>query len=460
MMKFTSSDMRLTELGGRSRPPAVAGYFYPAERVQLEATLTSMLAEAGTEGGAPKALIAPHAGYVYSGPVAARAYALLAGARYRIRRVVLLGPAHRVYVRGLALPSVQRFDTPLGSVPLDDEAVRRLRALPQVEVSDAAHEAEHSLEVHVPFLQHLLDDFTLVPLVVGEATPEEVAEVLQTLWGGDDTLIVISTDLSHYHDYATARRIDAATSAAIEHLEFESIGPEQACGCMPLRGLLHLCRKTGLRVRRLDLRNSGDTAGSRDRVVGYGAYAVEAASPLVEHAETLLEVARTSIESGLSGRGIRALDGTAFAPTLRQRRAAFVTLTISEQLRGCMGTTEARSALVSAVAESAFNAAFRDPRFPALTQGEYDVVTIGISVLSHPQPLAFASESDLLKQLVPGIHGLIIERGERRATFLPGVWESLPQSREFLDQLKRKAGLADAEVPERAWVYTAESVHR
>ncbi|HEY7841614.1 MAG TPA: AmmeMemoRadiSam system protein B [Gammaproteobacteria bacterium] len=458
-MKFTSSDTRLTELGGRSRPPAVAGYFYPAEGTRLEATLAAMLAEAGTEGAAPKALIAPHAGYVYSGPVAARAYALLAGARQRIRRVVLLGPAHRVYVRGLALPSVQRFDTPLGSVPLDEEAVRRLRALPQVEVSDTAHAAEHSLEVHVPFLQHLLDDFTLVPLVVGEATPEEVAEVLQLLWGGEETLIVISTDLSHYHDYATARHIDAATSAAIERLDLESIGPEQACGCMPLRGLLHLCRKTGLRVRRLDLRNSGDTAGSRDRVVGYGAYAVDAAPALAEHADTLLRVARTSIENGLSGRGLRSPDATAYAPTLRQRRAAFVTLTVADQLRGCMGTTEARTALVNAVAESAFNAAFRDPRFPTLTQAEYGAVAIGISVLSHPLPLAFASESELLGQLVPGIHGLIIERGERRATFLPGVWESLRQSREFLDQLKRKAGLADAEVPERAWVYTTESVH-
>jgi hypothetical protein len=457
-MRFTSGDTRLTDLAGRSRPAAVAGYFYPAEPAQLEATLAAMLAEAGPAGAAPKALIAPHAGYIYSGPVAARAYAMLAGARDRIRRVVLLGPAHRVYVRGLALPSVQRFETPLGSIALDIEAMQRLRSLPQVKVSDAPHAAEHSLEVHLPFLQYLLDDFTLVPLVVGDASPEEVAGVLEALWGGAETLVVISTDLSHYHDYETARRLDAATSAAIEKLDLEAIGSEQACGCMPLRGLLQLCRQSGLRLRRLDLRNSGDTAGPRDRVVGYGAWAVDAPAGLARHADSLIRVARSSIEKGLSGRAPGPLDPRAFAPALRERRSAFVTLTKAERLRGCIGTTEARLELVNAVSESAYNAAFRDPRFPPLTRAEFNAVAISISVLSRPLPMAFESEMDLLRQLRPGTHGLIIARGERRATFLPAVWEGLPQPREFLDQLKRKAGMTALEVPERAWTYTAESV--
>jgi hypothetical protein len=458
-MKFASSDIRLTELAGRSRPAAVAGYFYPAEPAQLEATLAAMLAQAGTAGPAPKALIAPHAGYIYSGPVAARAYATLTGARGRIRRVVLLGPAHRVHVRGLALPSVQRFETPLGSIPLDAEAMGRLRSLPQVCVKDAAHESEHSLEVHLPFLQYLLEDFRLVPLVVGDATPEEVDEVLELLWGGEETLIVISTDLSHYHSYEVARTLDAATSTAIENLDLESIGPEQACGCMPLRGLLHLCKRANLRVRRLDLRNSGDTAGPRDRVVGYGSYAVNTTAGLREHADSLLEVARTSIKRGLSGQPPASPDPAEFAPLLRQRRSAFVTLTIGKQLRGCIGTTEARSALVNAVAEAAYNAAFRDPRFPPLTSTEFEALAISISVLSAPQALSFRSEVELLQQLQPGVHGLIIEAGERRATFLPAVWEGLPQPQEFLEQLKSKAGLATGEVPERAWTYTAESLH-
>ena len=222
----------------------------------------------------PKALIVPHAGYVYSGPVAASAYARLRSARGRIRRVVLLGPSHRVGFRGLALSGADWFETPLGRIAVDHEAEAALHGLPSVQVLPRAHAEEHSLEVHLPFLQQVLDEFTLVPIVVGESTPAEVAEVLERLWGGDETLIVISSDLSHYHDYETARARDAATSRSIEALRYEDIDAGDACGRGPVSGLLHYARDHGLRVQTLDLRNSGDTAGARDRVVGYGAWAV------------------------------------------------------------------------------------------------------------------------------------------------------------------------------------------
>ncbi|MDJ0849788.1 MAG: AmmeMemoRadiSam system protein B [Myxococcota bacterium] len=222
--------------------------------------------------GVPKALIAPHAGYVYSGPVAGSAYALLAGQRDVVTRVVLLGPAHRVYVRGLAAPDADAFATPLGDVPVDAAALARVLALPQVETLDAAHAEEHSLEVHLPFLQELLGDFTLVPLVVGDASPMQVEEVLELLWGGPETLLVVSSDLSHYHDYATARRLDADTSRAIESLAPEAIGGEQACGRIPVQGLLLAAQRRGLEAVAVDVRSSGDTAGPRDSVVGYGAY--------------------------------------------------------------------------------------------------------------------------------------------------------------------------------------------
>jgi len=260
---------------GGVRFPAVAGMFYPADARRLRATVDAYLSDSAVPGTAPKALIVPHAGYVYSGPVAASGYALLKSARERIRRVVLLGPAHRVPFRGLALSSARTFGTPLGDIPIDLEAVERLRQLPQVRVFDAAHAEEHSLEVHLPFLQQVLASFTLVPLVVGEARAEEVAEVLDLLWGGEETLVVVSSDLSHYHDYETARRMDAATSHAIEALRHEDIGFDDACGRIPLSGLLLVARRRGLHARALDLRNSGDTAGSRDRVVGYGAYVVD-----------------------------------------------------------------------------------------------------------------------------------------------------------------------------------------
>lgn len=256
------------------RSPAVAGTFYPADPAALAEAVSRFMAEAGDAAGQspPKAVIAPHAGYVYSGPVAASAYARLAPLRGRISRVVLLGPAHRVAFRGLALPGADAFATPMGEVKVDAAAVAALSALPQVLTLPDAHAAEHSLEVHLPFLQTVLGDFSLVPLVVGDAADEEVEEVLETLWGGEETLIVVSSDLSHYHDYATARAIDAATSASIIALDETRIGFEQACGRAPIGGLLRCARRRGMRADCIDLRSSGDTAGPRGEVVGYGAY--------------------------------------------------------------------------------------------------------------------------------------------------------------------------------------------
>ena len=257
------------------RNPAVAGLFYPDDPRELRAMVADFLGAVPAAGTVPKAIIAPHAGYIYSGPVAASAYARLKPARGHITRVVLLGPAHRVGFHGLALPSADYFMTPLGRIAVDQEAVKKISLLPHVRVMDAAHAQEHSLEVHLPFLQEALGEFSLVPLVVGDAAPAEVGEVLERLWGGPETLIVISSDLSHYHDYATAQKRDRTTSRAIETLRYEDIGYEDACGRNPVNGLLHIARRHGLKAKTIDLRNSGDTAGSHDQVVGYGAYIFE-----------------------------------------------------------------------------------------------------------------------------------------------------------------------------------------
>jgi AmmeMemoRadiSam system protein B len=257
------------------RPPAVAGLFYPGDAGALRHDVGALLRRAVAAQGeapVPKAIVAPHAGYVYSGPIAATAYARLWPARDRLTRVVLIGPAHRVGFEGLAASSAEAFLTPLGPVPVDHAALQAIRDLPQVVTLDAAHAEEHSLEVHLPFLQAMLDDFSVVPLVAGRATDAQVAAVLDALWGGPETAIVISSDLSHYHDYRTAQRLDAATSDAITALRPQDIDFEQACGRVPLSGLLTLARNKGLTAATVDLRNSGDTAGSRDRVVGYGAY--------------------------------------------------------------------------------------------------------------------------------------------------------------------------------------------
>ena len=259
------------------RAPAVAGFFYPADPTELRRQVQHFLnqAAAASHGAAtvpPKAMIVPHAGYLYSGAIAASAYVQLHPVREQITRVVLIGPSHRVGFRGLAVSTATAFATPLGSVALDQAAIKMLRRLPEVSLLEAAHLREHSLEVHLPFLQEVLGAFELIPLVAGEARPAEVGAVLEAVWGGPETLIVISSDLSHYQDYQTAQQWDRATSQAIENLRYEQINYDHACGRIPVNGLLWVARRKGLLGQTLDVRNSGDTVGSRDQVVGYGAY--------------------------------------------------------------------------------------------------------------------------------------------------------------------------------------------
>ncbi|WP_224366286.1 AmmeMemoRadiSam system protein B [Hyalangium versicolor] len=256
------------------RPAAVAGAFYPGDPQQLAATVDRLLAEAPKPAvQSPKALVVPHAGYVYSGPIAASAYARLLGAASHIRRVVLLGPAHRVPFRGLALPDAEGLQTPLGVLPVSTEGAAAVARLPQVTTSARAHAQEHSLEVQFPFLQRVLPGVPVVPLVVGSASATQVAEVIDQLWDGDETLILISSDLSHYLPYDEARAVDRETADRILAFDAEHLDTDQACGAIPVTGLLLAARRRGLRAEELDLRNSGDTAGDRSRVVGYGAFA-------------------------------------------------------------------------------------------------------------------------------------------------------------------------------------------
>ena len=258
------------------RPAAVAGMFYPGVPAALAASVRSCLVEAAARphaaGARPKALIVPHAGYVYSAPIAAVAYARLAAAHAAIRRVVILGPAHRVAIHGLALPSVRAFMTPLGEVEIDRKAAALALTLPQVQENDAVHAQEHALEVQLPFLQAVLDDFRIVPFAVGAATADEVADVIERLWGGPETLILVSSDLSHYHRYADARVIDRGSADGILALA-PLLDHEQACGATPINALLQCARRHRLVPELLDLRNSGDTAGDKARVVGYASFA-------------------------------------------------------------------------------------------------------------------------------------------------------------------------------------------
>ncbi len=256
------------------RPPAVAGMFYPANPHVLSDMIKQDLAQANLNPdiATPKAIIVPHAGYIYSGPVAASAFALLKPYRQLIKRVVIIGPSHRVGFNGVAISSADAFDTPLGTIPIDKKGLAKLSGMAGVHINDEAHVAEHSLEVQLPFLQTMLDQFSIVPIVAGDASPQLISNIIKTLWGGSETLIVISSDLSHYHQYEIARQLDKITSQAILNLDVDTVDSEHACGCVGIRGLLTFAQQHPLEASLIDLRNSGDTAGSKDSVVGYGAY--------------------------------------------------------------------------------------------------------------------------------------------------------------------------------------------
>ncbi len=429
------------------RPPAVSGMFYTDDPAALRREVATFLDQAKPAHHTPKALIAPHAGYVYSGPVAGSAYAALRALRDQIRRVVLLGPAHRVYVPGIAASSAKEFATPLGSVPVDQSAIAELvREFDFIVYDDNAHALEHSLEVQLPFLQSTLTRFDLLPFAVGGAHPVQVERLLQRLWGGSETLIVISSDLSHYHDYDTAKAIDRYTSERIEQFDPAALHNDNACGQIPIRGLLRAAVRHGLRCEVVDLRNSGDTAGPRDRVVGYGAYLFyppEARGATADdQRRRLTTLARDAIAHGLDHDRPPTVDLTDWPEELRRPGACFVTLKKGAELRGCIGTVEAHRPLVQDISENAYAAAFQDPRFPPLRGEELAALTIHLSVLSPPRPIEFGSEQELLEKIRPGVDGLILSEGQHRGTFLPSVWEQIPERNEFLAQLKRKAGLA------------------
>ena len=425
------------------RPAAVAGMFYPGDARALAAEVDDLLGGVGVPVprlGYPKALIVPHAGYIYSGPTAARAFDELVAARGSVRRVVLLGPTHRVAVKGLAVPSAAGFATPLGTVRIDLDALREVSDLPQVVTSDAAHALEHSLEVQLPFLQKVLGEFALAPFAVGRASVQEVAEVIERLWGGPETLIVVSTDMSHYHSYEQARAIDGATIARIAAFATD-IDHEEACGATPLNGLLFFSRQKNLSLKLLAACNSGDTAGGKGRVVGYSSFGLyEGGEVSLEDAgRTLLSLARDSIEETLLDKP----KSKNSSPWLAQTGATFVTLTKDGDLRGCIGSLAPARALGEDVAQNALGAAFRDPRFPAMTAAEWPQCKVEVSLLSTPKPLRFADEADLLAQIEAGEDGLILEAMTvvKRGTFLPQVWEDLPEKRTFLAHLLKKAGL-------------------
>lgn len=451
----------------KERPVAVANTFYPGNSKDLQTRVQALL-QTPEAKPAIKALVVPHAGYDFSGLTAASAYKALQteGHNLNIKRVVLLGPCHRVAIEGLALPSVEAFSTPIGSIPIDLEAVKAIQDIPHVLTSDQAHKDEHSLEVQLPFLKTILKDFKLLPLAVGRATPQQVAEVLNRLWGNEETLIVISTDLSHYHDDASARRIDSDTVKYIENFAI-SLNGKQACGAIPLNGMLLCARIHGLDIERCRISNSADTIGPANRVVGYGSWllrpSVGGLNLRAQDQQQLLELAKTSIMHGFNNnKQPFPVELNKWPAQFRKPQATFVTIEINRRLRGCRGSLQAIRSLAQDVTTNASDTAFRDPRFAPLTSAEFKHSDVSLSLLENPEPLPTTGIEDLEAKLRPNEDGLIIRAGKKSATFLPSVWEQLPKPKQFIDHLWKKATLEVDEWPENMTVlrYTATKVSK
>ncbi len=480
-----------------TRKPAVAGAFYPADGASLARLVDDLLgrADAVTTSARLRAIIAPHAGYVYSGPVAASAYAAVKGQRFR--RVIVLAPTHYAEFRGVAITPAD-YATPLGTVHVDEVCDKldelpdfsyRAQALihaPSGRILPANEEVrpdtfEHSLEVQLPFLQRILATFSLVPLVCGQVDPAAVARSLEP-HVDSETLVVASSDLSHYYPYDMARRLDQSCVSAICALDLDKMRQQEACGKAPILVVMNLARRLGWEPVLLDYRNSGDTAGDKSRVVGYAAIAFyekattappEDVAPRApngggdenqdevkrtrqvggheamstptltkEEGRLLVKLARAAVEEAVRHRRRLKVDLTQFPPPLRENKGCFVTLTERGELRGCIGHIFPQEPLYQAVIDNAWAAALEDPRFPPVSLAELPLLEIEVSVLTVPQPLPFSSPEDLLAKLRPHVDGVVLKVGPAMATFLPQVWEQLPDKREFLEHLSRKAGCA------------------
>ncbi|YAD77473.1 AmmeMemoRadiSam system protein B [Bifidobacterium longum] len=555
------------KITGAIRPSAVAGSFYPADRTALKQLINQQLdygrkllqqLEPTLPAGVPRAVIVPHAGYIYSGTAAALAYALLERGRGSVTRAVIVGPTHRVAsVRGVACSTAAAFETPLGTVPVDIAAERKALGLsvneplrsgtharpgapaPAMIVNAPTHAQEHAVEVQIPFLQTVLGpDLTIVPLNAGDATPQEVGDVLRALWGGPETVIVISSDLSHYHPHEVARALDDQTIADIAALHLP-IHPRRACGAYPINGLLDVLKgRKDMRLFELGCSTSGDDgvvalAGQprpamRDAdepVVGYVSFAAWESKPeadalagaddlgtsgMPSHGEVLLKLARAAIRERLHIEHPTAADSTASIlaanPWLNEPGACFVTLTEGGRLRGCIGSLVAHRSLGKDVAEHAVDAATRDPRFTPVTAAEYPLLNVEVSVLGEPEPITVNScdadsrgtgsktatlaslqsgpQTDAVKRdgsnverpvrsrteleevLRPGKDGLILaDRRGRSATFLPQVWDELPDPHDFVAHLLAKAGIrpsydwTDSEIDCQRYEVTAYAEH-
>lgn len=435
------------------RKAAVAGQFYPADSLTLKSDVLSYMIKSDSQFGSPVLLVCPHAGYVFSGPVAGKAYSSIGK---KTKTIIILGPSHYVYFEGIFVTNADYYETPLGKVKIDNKIADRLRTSELAANVEGADFKEHCIEVQLPFLQESLHDFRIVPILIGRADPERIANLIFPLIDST-TVVIASSDLSHYHTQEQARLIDDHTVRAIVSCNRnERI---DACGELAIRTIMSLANKMGLKAVCLDSRTSFETApqyGSESRVVGYASIIFVDKNKTVHEPDPkmtkeisgdfdpqtrkfLLHLARQSLNASV--RGEKTIYPDSFPAEAKENRGCFVTLTKNGNLRGCIGYIEPIAPLYKAVIENAKNAALSDPRFTAVVPDELGKIKVEISALTKPQPLQFKDPDDLLRKLRPGIDGVILQKGPYQSTFLPQVWEQLPDKVMFLEHLSLKGGM-------------------
>ena len=424
------------------RPPAVAGSFYPTDAVELAATVSALLEPCGALPTSPSAVLSPHAGYRYSGALTARALATTRDMQPDI--IVVLSPSHRHAFEGVAVPSASAFALPGGAVPVETEMVAQLADKGLVQTCDAAHDREHGIEVQLPFLRHLHPQVPIVPLVLGQGGTELASQIIDlVVRQSDRPLFVLSSDLSHFLSDAEARSRDAATAARLEEGKSD-LTAQDACGAAAINAFLTSHHGTGTRALRLQMANSARVTGDENRTVGYGAWAFAAPEAEVlsdKLRKDLLRTARQALASRLTRGSAPHIEVSSFAAPLQTRAASFVTLEQDNRLRGCVGSLLPHRALVEDVAINVQKAALNDPRFHPLSKPDLERTRIKIAVLSPRRPMVFHDQIDVEVQLKPGRDGLILRDRKHTGTFLPMVWDKLPEPHAFVQALKVKAGL-------------------
>ncbi len=429
-----------------AHPAQVAGLFYPDDAESLAAKIDEAFAAAPAAAFRAKMVVVPHAGIDYSGAVAAKALRALDSTR-GLRRVVILGPNHRAPLRGLAVHPAAAWSTPLGLAPVAEEALRAILPLEGVAIDARPFQGEHSLEMQLIFLQRLISNVEIAPVLVGDAAPELVEEALRRLWGGPETAICVSSDLSHFLSADAARAKDAETRALIEGGRWSELGPDNACGFAALKGAIRRAQSLRMRATGLAFATSDQMGGPRERVVGYGAFAFEypgAARLEKADQDRLVAVASASLDFAATRDGAtpQIVADPHLPPGLTAHRAAFATLERGAALRGCVGSLLPHRPLAGDVGANAARAGFGDPRFPPLTRAELPGLTIKISVLSPAAPIPCRNEDELIGQLRPDRDGLLLRDGRAVGLFLPSVWREVPSPSDFVRLLKKKMGVA------------------